>query len=331
MSKETKVAILAIISIGLAYLGFTFLKGSDLFSSSNDYYVTYDHIDGLVASNPVMLNGLSVGRVKEIRIEQEKGNRLLVVLNIQKDIKLTDSTVAILADGGLLGGKTIYLKIGKGNPLPNEGQLLSAKEVGLSALLKEKALPVLSNADSLVMTISRVTAKFNDTGVILNQLLKNADASLGRTTMAINTTLAENQENLKGLMANLKTLSGDLVQTQRQLPQLLTKANTLVDSLNALRLGETLNKAQLAVNSLQKMISNIEAGNGNLGKLTKDEALYHNLNRMVVDIDKLLYDFRQTPKRYVHFSLFGKKNLPAGATYPDSVINKPIVTDTIKK
>jgi phospholipid/cholesterol/gamma-HCH transport system substrate-binding protein len=330
MTKEIKVAILAVVSIAIAYMGFSFLKGSDLFSSSNDYFVTYDNIDGLVASNPVMLNGLSVGRVKEIKIEQSQGNQLLVTLSINKGISLTDSTVAILADGGLLGGKVINLKIGKGKVLASGGKLISTKEVGLSALLKERALPVLSNADSLVMALAKVTSKFNDTGTILNQLLRNADVSLSQTTKGINTTLAENQENLKTLTANLKTLSGDLVQTQRQLPQLLAKANTLADSLSALRLGETLNKAQQMVGSLQKMVASIEAGKGNLGKLTKDEALYNNINRTMVSLDKLLYDFRQVPKRYVHFSLFGKKPKEP-ATYPDSVINQPVTGDTTKK
>lgn len=330
MSKEIKVAILAVVSITIGYFGFSYLKGSDLFSSSNDYLVGYDHIDGLVVSNPVMLNGLSVGRVKQINIQQDKGNQLLVTLSINKEINLTDSTVAILADGGLLGGKVINLKIGKGKPIGNGATLISAKEVGLSALLKERALPVLSNADSLVMSLNRVTAKFNDTGLILNQLLRNADVALGQTTRGINQTLADNQDNLKALTANLKVLTSDLVQTQRQLPQLLSKANTLADSLNALRLGETLNKAQQMVSSLQKMVASIEAGKGNLGKLTKDEALYNNLNRTMVSLDKLLYDFRQVPKRYVHFSLFGKK-AKAPAAYPDSVINQPVVPDSSKQ
>ena len=139
MSKEIKVALLSIVSIAILYFGFNYLKGSELFSTENNYFVVYDNVDGLSASNQVMLNGFTIGRVKAISIMPDTAHRLLVHLSIRNDIPLTDSTLSVLADGGLLGGKMIYLKIGKGKTIGDGDTLLATKETGLSALLKEKA------------------------------------------------------------------------------------------------------------------------------------------------------------------------------------------------
>lgn len=132
ISKEAKVGILALVSFVILYLGFNYLKGSDLFSSTNKYIVVYDNVDGLVASNPVMLNGLSIGRVKSVDLMQDHQNKLLVVLEINNKIVVRSKTEAILADGGLLGGKMINLKMGSGKPLEDGDTLLALKDVGIS-------------------------------------------------------------------------------------------------------------------------------------------------------------------------------------------------------
>lgn len=304
MSKEIKVALLAIVSLLVLYFGFNFLKGSDLFASSSQYYAVYDNVDGLVVSNPVMLNGLSVGRVKAIDILPARANALLVTIDIDRDIHLTKTTVASLADGGLLGGKLINLGIQPGAPLQDEDTLRSETIVGLSTLLQQKANPVLDNADSLMRNLNIVTSKFKETGTILNQLLGTVD----RTGVTLQATLAENRAALAAMLTNLNALSGSLVQTEKELKPLLGKANTFADSLQALRLNETVNQANLAVARLQGLLQNLESGQGTAGKLLKDEQLYTNLNQTLLDLDKLLVDFRRQPKRYVHFSVFGRKD-----------------------
>jgi phospholipid/cholesterol/gamma-HCH transport system substrate-binding protein len=304
MSKEVKVALLAVISLVVLYFGFNFLKGSDLFSSSNQYYAVYDNVDGLVVSNPVMLNGLSVGRVKDITILQARGNQLLVTIDIDRDIRLTKTSVASLADGGLLGGKLINLGIQPGAPLEDEDTLRSEKVVGLSTLLQQKASPVLDNADSLMRNLNIVTSKFKETGTILNQLLGTVD----RTGLTLQATVNENRKAIAAMLTNLNTLSSSLIETEKELKPLLGKANTFADSLQALRLNETVNQANLTVARLQGLLQNLESGQGTMGKLLKDEKMYANLNQTLVDLDKLLVDFRQQPKRYVHFSVFGRKD-----------------------
>ena len=162
ISKEAKVGILAIVSGIVLYLGFNFLKGEDFFSPNKSYYAVYDDIDGLDISNSVTLNGLRVGRVKEIRIMQERRNKLLVTLDIDKDIVLGDSTKAILASSrGPLGGKYVMLQVGPVSRVKeNEDTLLSTTEQGITDLLKEKAIPIADNLDSTLVNLNQLVKKF---------------------------------------------------------------------------------------------------------------------------------------------------------------------------
>jgi phospholipid/cholesterol/gamma-HCH transport system substrate-binding protein len=305
VSKELKVGILSVVTIAILYLGFNFLKGSDLFSRTYTYYVVYDNIDGLTTSNPILLNGLSVGRVQSIRIQQEKNNQLLVSLDIQKGIVLRTGTRAVLADGGLLGGKVIRLEISPtGNQLAEGDTLISAKEAGISALLQEKALPVMTQADSLVRNLNAVTQGFRETGAILNQVLRNYD----QTGLVLKGTLEQNQKNLATLTANLSQLSSSLVETEKQLSPLLNKTGTFIDSLNALQLSQTVANANQMIDQIEQLVASIESGQGTASKLINDDAMYKNLNYTLISLNQLLANFRENPKRYVNVSIFGKKD-----------------------
>ncbi len=289
----------------LLYFGFHILKGSDVFSRTYKYYVIYDNIDGLTASNPVLLNGLNVGRVQEIKLLQDQKNHLLVTLDVQKGIVLPKGTTALLADGGLLGGKVIHLSIGSSSVnLQDNDTLIGKREAGISALLQEKALPLVTHADSLVLNLSAVAEGFEETGKILNQMIRNYD----QTGNEVQGLVTENRKNLLVMTSNLSKLSTSLVETEKGLKPLLDKTGSLADSLNALRLGETVQNANRTISELHKLLASVESGKGTAGKLIKDETLYNNLNSTMVSLNKLMTNLREHPKRYVHLSVFGKKD-----------------------
>ncbi len=292
---------MTLVSGVILYFGFNFLKGSDLFSSARDYFVIYDSVDGLTSSNQIMLNGVAVGRVKETRILTEQNNKILVTLTLDQDIPLTTNTVALLGDNGLIGGKVIQLQIGKGSAITAGDTLKGNKQAGLTAALQDKALPIMTDADSLIRNLNVVVSRFKQTGDVLNQLLANVD----QTGLALRATLNENRKNLTSITGNLNQLSAQLLETEKSIKPLMAKANTFTDSLNALRLGQTVAKANQTVGELQAMLQSIKEGQGTAGKLLKDDELYNNMNQSIRDLDKLLVDLRQQPKRYVHFSVFG--------------------------
>jgi phospholipid/cholesterol/gamma-HCH transport system substrate-binding protein len=305
LSREVKVGTMAIFAIVMLYLGFHVLKGSDVFSRTFKYYVIYDNIDGLTASNPVLLNGLNVGRVQGIKLLQDRQNKLLVTLDIQKGVALPEGTAAMLADGGLLGGKVIHLKMGSSSKfLQDEDTLSGSKEAGITALLQEKALPLVTHADSLVRNLDVVASGFKETGLILNQVLKNYN----QTGTNLQGLLGDNRKNLLAITTNMNQLTASLIETEKQLKPLLAKTGTLADSLNALRLGETVQSANKTLAELRQILSSVESGKGTAGKLIKDETLYDNLNKTMVSLNKLMTNFREQPKRYVHISVFGKKD-----------------------
>ncbi|QJW88248.1 MCE family protein [Spirosoma taeanense] len=305
ISQEVKVGLLAVVTLLMLYFGFNFLKGSDFFSSTNKYKVIYDSIDGLTASNPVRINGLSVGRVDKIDILQNQGNKLLVTLELNKDIRVTKGSRAVLVDDGLLGGKMIQIGVNPGAPLlETGGQLVAAKESGLSALIREKTLPVLNNVDSLTYQLNRVVAQFDQTGIILAQTLRSANAAVG----TLDLTIAENRAGLRATLDNVNRLSASLIETESQLKPILAKADTFADSLQGLQLKQTLSSVNQTVDNLQKLLAGINNGQGSLGKLTSDEALYRNVNQTTASLERLLTDLRENPKRYVHFSIFGRKD-----------------------
>jgi phospholipid/cholesterol/gamma-HCH transport system substrate-binding protein len=326
ISQEVKVGLLAVVTLLMLFFGFNFLKGSDLFSSNHKYTVIYDNIDGLTASNPVQINGLTVGQIRNIKILQDQGNKLLVTLEVKKDIHVTQGSRAVLADDGLLGGKLIRLGIKPGTPeLEDGGQLVSAKESGLSALIKEKTLPVLNNVDSLTYQLNKVVGQFDQTGVVLNQTLRSANAGVRTLDLAI----AENRVGLKATLDNVNRLSNSLVETEKQLKPILAKADNFADSLQGLQLKQTLGSVNKTIDNLQQMLGAINKGQGSLGKLTTNDSLYRNVNATTASLEKLLTDLRENPKRYVHFSLFGKKDKTAAPGKPGSAtITTSVITTT---
>jgi phospholipid/cholesterol/gamma-HCH transport system substrate-binding protein len=309
-SNELKVGFLALIAFLILYFGFNFLKGNDIFSSARIYYVEYENVDGLMVSNQVMINGIEVGKVKKVEIQPSKSNRILVTLRLSQDMVIPDKTVAVLSDGALLGGKIIRLRLeGKGN-LAEETLLKGETEVGLTTLLKERAIPVIANADSLLVSFRQISTKFDNTGTYLNTLLKTSNETVSNLNGSVNGIVADNRANIAQISSNMKILSADLMETEKQLRPLLTKFNSVADSLQALRLGKTLKEVDAAVISLKKIVQGLERGEGTAGKLIKNDSLYVGLNKTLVDLDKLLLDFRLQPKRYIGISVFGKKNTP---------------------
>jgi len=307
LGREVKVGLLGMLGLVILYFGFTFLKGSEIFSTSNTYKATFKDVMGLEVSNPVTFNGVNVGRVTNLLPQFDKGE-VIVELTISEDVKLTDNSVAVLADDGLIGGKLIKLKIVPGKPLDEDGDLKSMLEVGLVDVMQQKIDPTLKNVDSLTRTLTRIVNEFDNTGQALKILL----ASATQSTNGVNQLVAGNSKNIGQITANAAVLTKNLnnlaLNLDQQIKPILTKTGSFSDSLSALQLGTTVNSLNGTVKNLQNVLDQINAGKGTLGKLTGDDSLYTNLDRTAASLNLLLSDMKVNPKRYVHFSLFGKKD-----------------------
>lgn len=304
-SKEYKVGLLAVVAFVILYFGVQFLSGSDFLSTTNTYYAIYEDIDGLTVSNQVLINGLSVGRVSDIAIMQERDNKLLVGMDIDDDIVLGDSTVALLLSSDLLGSKAISLTVGEITTPKNDGDtLIGVIDTGFSEVIQQTAMPVIDNIDSAFTNINILLANINSNNNAINDIFAKLDSAASDFQMIA----SENRDNLSGITGDLHTLTTALADTEKGLEPFLAKMNSLADSLNDLQLKATVAQANEAMANLKDITQKINDGNGSLGKLMNNDSLYDNFNQSARDLDRLLIDIRENPNRYIHFSVFGKKD-----------------------
>lgn len=303
-TKEVKIALTAIVAAALLFFIINFFKGINLFSPTNHYVVRFDNVAGLTVSAPVYANGYPVGTVRSISYDYASRDRVMVDVELDDEMRIPAGTRAELASQ-MLGGVTMSLILG-----PNPADVLSPGDtveggVHQGAIEKlEAMMPVIETMvpkiDSILTNINRLTGDPALAATLQNAAALTAD--LRTTTRQLN-TLMENDvpeltAHLNQIGANVETLSGNLAQVD---------VKGTVDNVNA-----TLRDAQGFVQTMNSLTQNLDskmrADDNSLGLLLSDRQLYDNLNSTVRSADSLLIDLRQHPKRYVHFSLFGRKD-----------------------
>lgn len=303
MSKEIKVALLAIVAIAALVIGYKFLRGSNVLSSDHTYYATYPRVDGLSVGALVALNGIKVGQVKSMELQPEKGNTVRVALELQKDVVVGDSTTASLG-GSLLGSKGITLTLGRNSKNYTGGEeIRTVTPSSIADAFQAKALPVL---DTVGATLSHINGFLNkDAQSNIQGTLLGARAS----TEALQKLIIANQANVALITRNLAQMSTALNKTTGKLDKIAVNFSQLSDSLKSApvgpalrRLNSTLAEAQTSVASLNRALND---KSGSMGKLLYDSTLYNNLAATTASSNDLLVDFKANPKRYVHFSVFG--------------------------
>jgi phospholipid/cholesterol/gamma-HCH transport system substrate-binding protein len=261
-------------------------------------------VDGLTASNPVMINGFQIGLVKKIRIFQGAAKPVMVELEINKNITIGDSAKVILSNNGLLGGKMIVLDPGNVSQALKSDTLIGITAQGFTSMLEDKAQPMVNQVTHLVSTIDNLVDSFQPTVGKLNKTLE----SVSKLSNTSETLIGSSKDDLNKITANIAKLTESLVKTEKQLDVLMKKMNTLGDTLNKADLAGTVNSLHQTTEQMNKTIIAINEGKGTMGKLMKNDSLYKNLNASSASLNALLIDFKANPKRYVHFSVFGAKD-----------------------
>ena len=294
-NKELKVGLFSAISLVLLYFGFNYLKGKDFFERKQIYYAVYDNINQLAISNPVLVNGYAVGRVSHIKILQQKNNHVLVELEIDSDIVLTDDTKAIL-NSELLGGKSVLLKIGHSKKIlvPND-TLRTEVAKGMFDVLSETATPVATDLQTTLR-------KFNDAIDNLSKNFNKLDAifvKLQTTPDLLNKTLVTTNTKIEELSASFKTDAEKISTTLDELKPTLANFKIVSDSLKHIQLNRTLVKTQQSLTSLTEVLSKLKKNNNTAGRLMNEDSLYVNLNKLLVSLNKLSDHFNSNPKHFM--------------------------------
>ena len=282
-------------AIVLLYFGFNFLKGIDFFATNHRYYAVYENVDKLAVSNQIFINGFAVGRVSDIEIIQENGNKVVVEMEISSDIVLGDSTVAILT-GDFLGGKSILLDIGpiKKQLVPGD-TTLSALDRGIADILTQSAVPVADNLQATLRKFNLLVDNLNEITEPLDSLIR----SFNSTPHVLNRTLTSTEKNISTLSESFKGVADQLNHTLVDLKPTLANFKVLSDSLKAVQLNMTLNKVNGALTKLNGTLTQMSKKDNTMGKLLTDDALYNNLNKLLLNLDSLANHFNANPKHFM--------------------------------
>lgn len=304
LSPEIKTAIMMIAVIGLFIFGYSYLKSNDIFSKDRTFFAVYDDVEGLAVGTPVTINGFQVGSVQKISFLDNSGE-LIVKFRVENDFKFNSNSLANIYETGLIGGKAIAIVPSSKPPLAQSGDTLkSAISPGLTELVNDKLSPLQDKIEAMIVNADIVLQNINS---ILDEPTR---ANIKTSIDGFSSSMQELDQLGKSLNAIVSGQDGNLKQTMTDLSNASKNLSNITSDVANANIGTTLNELQNVTSSLSNILKKIESGNGSAGKLLNDEALYTNLSEASSALNLLLEDMRENPKRYVHFSLFGKKQQP---------------------
>lgn len=296
LTKEIKIALVAIVGILVMYFGINFLKGMNLFSTNNAYYMTFDDIQGLGASTPIYADGYKVGTVDGLEYDYKENGPIKVKVDIIKDLRIPQGSKAEIVKD-LMGNLQVNLLLAN-NPrerVEPGGIIPGAVNGGM-----------MDKAANLVPVVEKMLPKLDSILTSVNALL--ADPALAASLHNVETITS----NLTVSTRELNTLMAGL---NKQVPGMIGKANGVLDNTNrltanlaSLDVQGTLNKVNQTLESAHQFTEKLNSNQGSLGLLMNDTKLYDNLTSTISHADSLVIDLKAHPKRYVHFSVFGRKD-----------------------
>lgn len=304
ISREIKTAILVISGIVLFIFLFNYLKGNNLLDSSRTFYVEYDNVEGMLASNPVTISGLTVGKVQNISFNKDGSGRLTVKLLVDNDFQFSKNSKAELYEAGLLGGKAIAIipAFDNAENAKSGDYIKGTIKAGLTELVNQRLTPLQEKIESMMISADSLLVNINS--VFDEQTKSNLKKSITElsttiesfknTSVSLNHLIEDNQEKLSSTLSNAENISSNL--------------SKITDSIADANLGETIKSLQLTISNFDKILLSIENGDGTIGKLLKDEELYNNLKGASKEMEELLKDIKLHPKRY--FRILSKKEIP---------------------
>ena len=303
LSKEIKTAIFALSGFGLFFIGFNYLKSNDVFVRDNIFYALYDNAEGLMVGTPVTIQGYQVGTIDQVSLLP--GNKDIAVrFRVEKEYKFSKNSIAKIYEAGLLGGKSLAVdpNFDVADLAQSGDTLQSAIAPGLSELVNDKLTPLQEKIESMITHADSVLIAFN---TVLNP---DAQFQLKSSIQNINASIS-NFRSIGETINNSLSENGQLHQTFDNLADLSADLSVVSSSLKEANLDGTFEDLGSALGNLSQILDRMEEGEGSLGKLITKDDLFLSLEQTNVKIQLLLEDMRLNPKRYVHFSLFGKKQV----------------------
>ena len=286
----------------MTIFSFNYLKGINLLEKSRHFVVVYDNVEGLVASNPVTINGFKIGNVQKISLSDDGTNKLEIKLMVDNEVEFSKSSKAELYETGLIGGKAIAIIPNyEDSSIAESGDYLQGIiKPGLTELVNQKLTPLqeklesaIQNADNVMLNINELLS--DDTKTSLQQSVlnfKNISESLYETTNNVNSIILKNSNAIENSLNNIESSSKNI--------------NEITQSVSDANISDLILKLNSTVTNFNLALSKINNGNGSISKLLENDAIFNNLEKATSELEALINDIKANPNRYVHFSIFGK-------------------------
>lgn len=296
LTKEVKIALVAITGLVLLFFGLNFLKGMKVFSPQNTYYIKFSDISGLTPSTPIYANGFRVGVVKDVVFDYDNADNLKVAVDIDKKLTIPGGTSAeIVSD--MLGNVQVKLLLGNDRKHP----------MGQGAVIEGRTNDgTIGQVKDMIPAIEKMLPKLDSIMTTLNTLL--ADPAVAQSMHNVETVTANLVTSTNELNRLMAGLNRDVPAMTQRANRLLDNTNTVAGNLAKVDLEQTMQKVNTTLDNVKQFSEELNSNNGSLGLLMHDRSLYNNLNSTMRSADSLLTNIRENPKRYVHFSVFGRKN-----------------------
>jgi len=306
IKKETKIGIAVVVTLAFFIWGFSFLKGKNLLSPNYHYFAIYEHIDGLEEASPVHLSGYKVGVVESIKFHHKDKSKIVVRFSVNKNVQIPKNSSAVIYPETLIAGKAIKLLFSASDSYYQSGDTIPGiLEKNLMTSLSEELLPVKNKIENLVESMDSVLAIFDNTR--RDNLKKSLD-NIHDISEGLENLVDSEKIRLQTILSNVESISGNLKNNNEQITVILENFSNISDSLNQAKIKSTLLNAHQTLAEFNEITQKINQGQGTVGMLIHNDSLYVNLNHLAADLDSLVTDLNENPNRYVHFSLFGKKN-----------------------
>ena len=320
MAEKTKKRFKPVI-IGASFIaaivifvwGFNFLKSTDLFKKETIYYASYDKVNGLIKANPVVINGLRVGQVKDVYFNPDLSGNIIVSIMLSTDFPIPKNTIARIFSSDLMGSKAVELILGDSEDILQEGDTLpTSVEAGLMAEVNAQVQPIKMKAEDLMASIDTLVTAFqsifnksareNLAESFLN--IEKTLANLQNATSNIDTLVVQESSRISAILINLDSLTTTFKENRGNITAIIENFEMISDSLAKSEIPGTFAKLNKSLDNIQTILNKVNNGEGSLGMLMNNDSLYLELNRSATALDSFLVDIKKNPKRYVRFSLF---------------------------
>lgn len=304
ISREVKLGLLGTLTLFLFIWGIAYLKGKDIFSSQLTIYSEFGNVTGLVETNPVIVSGVKIGQVDEISFHPDGSGRIIVSMILNKEIGIPKNSVAHLKGADFMGFREIELiigdalaKVSNGDTIVSRTSTSLLEDAGQQlAPVKEQAEVLLARVDSVLAAIQYVFSQD-----IQNNLTQSIESL--KNTMV---TIDKQSGRLDAIMANAESITTNLKDNNESITNIIQNFSSISDTLAALEIAQTMAEVNTTMESLSGAMEKIQRGEGSIGLLVNDDALYQNLETSSKKLDLLLEDIRLNPRRYINVSVFGK-------------------------